>query len=189
MRIIAGAYRGRRLTPPDWEGLRPTSDRLRETLFNVLAGRVEGARVLDGYAGTGAVGLEALSRGAAHVLFVDRDRRAAALIDANASRCGAAGRYTVRCADVVGAVQAGDAAERFDLILLDPPYGDTGIREALDACARALSAEGVIVLERATRMEPDAPPALERVRDIRSGDSTLTWFRAAAGPSPTSENP
>ena len=89
MRVITGAFKGRRLAPPTWEGLRPTSDRLRETLFNVLAGQVEGARVLDGYCGTGAVGIEALSRGAAHVTFVDRDPRATRLVEANLATCRA----------------------------------------------------------------------------------------------------
>ena len=78
--IIAGTLKGRRLTAPTWPGLRPTSDRLRETLFNILGASVPGARVLDAFAGTGAVGIEALSRGAAHVMFVDRDPRAIALI-------------------------------------------------------------------------------------------------------------
>ena len=82
MRIIAGRLKGRRLDAPTWEGLRPTSDKLRETLFNVLAARMPGARLLDGFAGTGAVGLEALSRGAAHVTFVERDPRACRLIAA-----------------------------------------------------------------------------------------------------------
>ena len=76
MRIIAGTLKGRRLEAPAWDGLRPTSDKLRETLFNVLAPRTRGARVLDGYAGTGALGIEALSRGAAEVVFVDSDPRA-----------------------------------------------------------------------------------------------------------------
>src|SRR4029453_6596223 len=83
MRIIAGSLKGRRLEAPDWDGLRPTSDRLRETLFNVLAPAIDGARVLDVYAGTGAVGIEALSRGAAHVTFVESDRRAQALVEEN----------------------------------------------------------------------------------------------------------
>ena len=83
MRIIAGTLKGRRLETPDWEGLRPTSDRLRETLFNVLAPRIGGAHVLDGYAGTGAIGIEALSRGAAHVTFVEQDPRAQRLIERN----------------------------------------------------------------------------------------------------------
>src|SRR3974390_1908798 len=87
MRIIAGSLKGRRLKAPTWNGLRPTSDKLRETLFNVLAPRVGGARVLDGYAGTGAIGIEALSRGARAVTFVERDRRARALIADNLARC------------------------------------------------------------------------------------------------------
>ena len=82
MRIIAGRCKGRRLKAPDLGRLRPTSDKLRETLFNILAPRIDGARVLDGYAGTGAVGIEALSRGAAQVTFVEQDRRAVALIEA-----------------------------------------------------------------------------------------------------------
>src|SRR5919205_4096933 len=101
MRVIAGRYKGRRLKTPTWEGLRPTSDKLRETLFNVLAPRIEGARVLDGYAGTGAVGLEALSRGAAHVTFVERDRRALALIRQNLGICGVEQGYTIENDDLL----------------------------------------------------------------------------------------
>src|SRR6476469_6978785 len=85
MRVIAGRSKGRRLKSPDWSGLRPTSDKLRETLFNVLAPRIDSARVVDGYAGTGAIGIEALSRGAAHVTFIDKNRRAVALIEENLS--------------------------------------------------------------------------------------------------------
>ena len=88
MRIIAGELKGRRLKTPKWTGLRPTSDKLRETLFNVVAPRVEGARVLDYYAGTGAIGIEAISRGAAHVAFVDADPRALMLIAENLRHCG-----------------------------------------------------------------------------------------------------
>ena len=88
MRIIAGELKGRRLKTPKWDGLRPTSDKLRETLFNVLAPRVAGARVLDFYAGTGAIGIEALSRGAAQVTFVDNDARAMKLIEQNLRHCG-----------------------------------------------------------------------------------------------------
>src|SRR5512138_1530160 len=118
MRVIAGRYKGRRLKAPTWEGLRPTSDRLRETLFNILAPRVEGARVLDGYAGSGAVGIEAISRGAAYVMFVEKNRRAAALIASNLKECGIGGGYTIRCAEV-GAELDAHAADTFDLILLD----------------------------------------------------------------------
>src|SRR5256885_15952672 len=91
MRVIAGSLKGRRLNAPAWEGLRPTSDKLRETLFNIIGFRVPGARVLDGYAGTGALGIEAISRGAAYVTFVERDRRAQALISPNPAPCGIRG--------------------------------------------------------------------------------------------------
>ena len=173
MRVIAGHFKGRRLKAPTWQGIRPTSDKLRETLFNVLARRIGGARVLDGYAGTGALGIEALSRGAAHVTFVERDRRAAALIRENLAACGVAADYTIELGDVESVLRR-SAGAGFDLILLDPPYdlADTG--EALDAAARALAPEGLVVLERATRREPAVPSSLSRVRDVRSGDSTLT---------------
>src|SRR6266436_6440031 len=95
MRVIAGSLKGRRLKAPSWDGLRPTSDKLRETLFNILAPRIEGALVLDGFAGTGAVGLEAISRGAEHVTFVEADRRATALIEGNLAGCGVTSGYTI----------------------------------------------------------------------------------------------
>ena len=88
MRVIAGALKGRRLKTPAWTGLRPTADKLRETLFNVLAPRIQGARVVDAYAGTGALGIEAISRGARFAAFIDEDRRAEALIAANVAHCG-----------------------------------------------------------------------------------------------------
>src|SRR3954470_4693403 len=88
MRVIAGTYKGRRLKTPSWDGLRPTADKLRETLFNILAPRIAGARVLDGYAGTGALGIEAVSRGAAGATFVDDDPRAQRLIAENLAHCG-----------------------------------------------------------------------------------------------------
>ena len=176
MRIIAGLYKGRRLKSPTWPGLRPTSDKLRETLFNVLAPRIEGARVLDGYAGTGASGIEALSRGAAHVTFVEKNRRAAALIEENLAVCGIEGGYTIRCADVVAALDALPAGDAFDVILLDPPYDTVDVRRALEAAACRVASGGLVVLERATRCEPDTPAALHRSRDVTSGDSTLTLF-------------
>src|SRR3977135_1836909 len=95
MRVIAGSLKGRRLKTPVWQGLRPTSDKLRETLFNILAPRVADARVLDAYAGTGAPGLEALSRGARFATFVDDDRRATALIAENVAHCGIADQCAI----------------------------------------------------------------------------------------------
>jgi 16S rRNA (guanine966-N2)-methyltransferase len=141
-------------------------------LFNILAPRIEGARVFDGFAGTGAVGLEALSRGAAHVTFVDNDPRAIALIRGNLAACGVEADYNIQRGSVDAALRASGAP--FDLILLDPPYDLHPVSPTLEAAAARLAAEGLLVLERATRREPDVPPALTRVRDVKSGDSTLT---------------
>ena len=178
MRVIAGTFKGRRLKTPAWDGLRPTSDKLRETLFNVVAARVEGARILDGYAGTGAVGIESLSRGAAHVTFIERDRRAMSLIQSNLAVCGIEQGYTIECGDIASVLARSQGAAEFDLILLDPPYDADPdmVRTVLEAAAARLSGGGLIVLERATRQEPPAPDMLERIRDVKSGDSTLTFF-------------
>lgn len=179
MRIIGGTHKGRRLSTPRWEGLRPTSGRLRETLFAVLGSRVEGARVLDACAGTGAVGLEALSRGAAHAVLVDRDPRAVALIRRNAAACGLADRCTVRRADLPAAFRRLPLAA-FDLILLDPPYGAPDVGPMLAASAVHLGPEGRLVIEHAQRSPPPATPALEALRSVRAGDSGLRFYRLAA---------
>ena len=176
MRVIAGSLKGRRLKTPTWDGLRPTSDKLRETLFNILAPRIEGARVLDGFAGTGAVGIEALSRGAAHVTFIEADRRAVALIEANLAQCAVRDRYTIHRGDVTHILTGLPASHGFDLILLDPPYGDPGVGGALEAAAGRLLPGGMVVLERATRTPPASPGPLTVLRDVRSGDSTLTFL-------------
>ena len=180
MRIIAGELKGRRLESPDWPGLRPTSDRLRETLFNVIAARVPGAHVVDAYAGTGAVGIEALSRGAAHVTFVERDARAIKLIERNLGRCGVRERYAI--------IRAGFAdaeprlhGEPLDIIFLDPPYGTAELADALVAAAKLAGPGTLVIVEHARR---DAAPAeadgLLRTRDLTSGDSALAFYRRVA---------
>lgn len=181
MRVIAGQFKGRRLKAPSWEGLRPTSDKLRETLFNILSPRIAGAHVVDGFAGTGAIGIEALSRGAAHVLFIERDRRAAALIASNLALCGVKQGYTIDGGDVASALRHAPRGTERDLVLLDPPYDidpDT-LTRALEAAAEVLAPDGLVVLERASRREPDVPSGLSRVRDVASGDSTLTFLCGA----------
>jgi 16S rRNA (guanine(966)-N(2))-methyltransferase RsmD len=177
MRVIAGQFKGRRLDAPSWPGLRPTSDKLRETLFNVLAPRVTGARVLDAYAGTGAVGIEALSRGASHVTFIERDPRAVKLIAGNLARCGVDDRHAIIRAGLADAVQRLDG-ERFDIIFLDPPYAQESLVAALSAIAALAMDDTAIVIEHAAR---DAAPAhhggLVRVRELKSGDSALAFYR------------
>jgi len=178
MRVIAGQFKGRRLKAPSWEGLRPTSDKLRETLFNILAPRIAGASVLDGFAGTGALGVEAMSRGAAHVTFIEHDRRAAALIESNLALCGAKRGYTIECGDVASVLRRtrGDAA--CDLVLLDPPYDidHDMLIQVLEVAASRVTADGLLVLERASWRECGVPGVLSRVRDVMSGDSALTVF-------------
>jgi 16S rRNA (guanine966-N2)-methyltransferase len=178
MRVIAGEFKGRRLKTPTWDGLRPTSDKLRETLFNILAPRITGARVVDGFAGTGAIGIEALSRGAAHVTFIEKDRRAALLIEQNVSSCDieAAG-FAIERGDVGDVLRRLPGETAFDVIVLDPPYDAAALEQTLDAAAARLPPHGVLVLERATRREPDIPSSLMLIRNVKSGDSTLTFLQ------------
>ena len=177
MRVIAGKFKGRTLKSPSWEGLRPTSDRLRETLFNILAPRMEGARVLDGYAGTGAIGIEALSRGAVSVTFIESDRRAQALVTENLSRCGISGGYAIIRASVVRALATlKTGSDRFDLIVFDPPY-DAVADDEVAAAGELLASGGLLVLEHARRRStPETVGALRRTREVRSGDSGLAFY-------------
>ena len=176
MRIIAGTLKGRRLVTPEFDGLRPTSDKLRETLFNVIAGRVVDANVLDAFAGNGAIGLEALSRGAAFVTFVDQDPRAVALVRENVQRLGVAERTVVvraRFIDVAPRL----AKAPFDLILLDPPYNEPDFAGVIRAAAAVVATNGLVVLEHARRCAaPPAAGALASVRTLVSGDSALTFY-------------
>jgi 16S rRNA (guanine(966)-N(2))-methyltransferase RsmD len=192
MRVIAGTLKGRRLKAPTWEGLRPTSDKLRETLFNILAPRIAGARVLDGYAGTGAVGIEAMSRGAASVTFVESDRRAEALLAENLAHCGVTSGYAIIRGHVERALvdlRAGRQSAGFDLVFLDPPYestlGDADGTEHLDPishvvtdAAKILAADGLVVLEHARRWHsPESPGTAHRVRVVTSGESALSFYK------------
>ena len=178
MRVIAGTLKGRRLDAPTWEGLRPTSDKLRETLFNVLAPRISGARVLDGFAGTGAIGIEALSRGASEVAFIEQDPRAAALIEANLARCGVQTGYAMVREPFEKGVRS--LVGTFDIVVLDPPYqqgGGDAASPMLELAASAMTADAVLVLEHAKRrVTPDATAALRRTRQIVSGDSALSFY-------------
>jgi 16S rRNA (guanine966-N2)-methyltransferase len=193
MRVIAGSLKGRRLKTPSWDGLRPTSDKLRETLFNILAPRIAGARVLDGYAGTGALGIEAFSRGAAWVTLIEDDRRAQMLIAENLALCGIENSYAIIRAKVARALDSlhnQPAFEPFGIVLLDPPYavhsvagrsvaGGRGddLEAILTAAGRVLAPAGVLVLERARRdPAPDAAGQLRHSRTVVSGDSALLFY-------------
>jgi 16S rRNA (guanine966-N2)-methyltransferase len=188
VRVIAGQYRGRRLAAPTWPGLRPTSDRLKESVFAILAPVLEGARVLDGFAGSGALGIEALSRGAASVVFVEQDGRAAGLIARNLAHCRVADGYVMIRAEFTRALRQLPADRRFDLALLDPPYDVADLASVVDAAADRMAPGGVLVLEHASRRQPpDRARGFAAVRHVNAGDSTVTFYREAPEHAPAVE--
>jgi 16S rRNA (guanine966-N2)-methyltransferase len=176
MRIIAGTNKGRTLKAPTWDGLRPTSDKLRETLFNILAPRVHGARVLDVFAGTGAVALEALSRGAVAATCIESDRRAAKLIEENAALCGEQKRCAIIRDVVERALQRRLPGGPFDIIVLDPPYEYAAMADAVTHAGAQRAPDGIVVLEHASRVTPPAAAGLALTRTVKSGDSALSFY-------------
>lgn len=179
MRIIGGTCRGRPLTSPTWTGLRPTSDRLRETIFDILGPEVDGATVLDVCAGTGAIALEALSRGAVAATCLESDPRARALIRANAQRCGLGSRCMIVPGDAPGALTERSIGGPFDVIVLDPPYDAPWLARAVAAAAALLAPGGRMVLEHGARVPAPEITGLRLERTRRAGDSALTTYRAA----------
>ena len=177
MRIVAGTLRGRTINGPKWDGLRPTSDSLRETLFNVLGPAIAGQRVLDGFAGTGAVGIEAVSRGAAHATFVERDARAISLIEDNAGKLGVKNACAIIRGDFM-AVKAGS----FDLVFLDPPYEFRDLDAAIRHAGGLIQPGGRVVVEHARKRElPAAVTGLAKYRTLVAGDSALSFYTAVEG--------
>lgn len=179
-RIIAGRLGGRRLRVPG-EGTRPTSDRVRESVFNILAARsdLDGVWVLDLYAGSGALGLEAISRGAAGATFVDSGRRAAATITANVRACGVSSNATVHTR-AVSAYLAGAPERHFGLVFSDPPYDVTADRVADDLAllTTRLDDAALVVVERSTRSGGDVWPSdYEVVVDKSYGDTRVEIAR------------
>jgi 16S rRNA (guanine966-N2)-methyltransferase len=184
MRIVSGKHRGRTLSAPQSQAIRPTADRLRESLFNILthshSDPVEGARVLDLFAGTGALGLEALSRGAAFVLFVDDGAEARALLRGNIDALGAGGATKVyrRDATRLGPVHP---MEPFSLVFLDPPYGK-GLAEQALVSARDggwFTPDALIVVEEAAASGFAAPAGFAEIERREYGDTQLVFLRSA----------
>lgn len=185
MRVIAGTAKGHRLTTPPGRGTRPTSERVREALFSAVGGELAGARVCDLFAGSGALGIEALSRGAERAVFVERSSRAVAAIEDNLARTGLAAHATVHRRDVVGFCRAPSEGP-FDLVLADPPYDESleRVYARLDELreAGALVEDVTVVIERDRRdplaaVPPDwlAPPSPRAY-----GDTVVLILRARA---------
>lgn len=184
MRVIAGAQKGRRLHGPKGPGLRPTSDRVKEALFSILGSRVPGSRFLDLYAGTGAIGIEALSRGAQQVSFVEANQAALRVLRANLTQCGLATSADIHmCTAAAFLKRRATAAIQHDLVFADPPYQPDRLAElwpALTECA-AISPDALIVLEHSSKAAvPPVQGRLSLMRQYRYGDTTLSLFELSA---------
>lgn len=184
MRVIAGTFRSRVLHAPRGLDTRPTSDRLRETLFNVLAPRIEDAVFLDLYAGSGAVGIEALSRGAREAIFVEQAEPALKAIRGNLASLGIRGGYALEARSVASALKRlAEQGRRADIVFLDPPYGQaaeyTLALGLLGGECGALLAEGAVVIaEHEKRVDLDAEYGmLQRYRLLKQGDAGLSFFQ------------
>ena len=188
MRIIAGLYRSRPLKAPPGLSTRPTSDRLRETLFNVLAARIQGAVFLDLYAGSGAVGVEALSRGAARVDFVERAPAAVKILRGNLERLGIDSGFRIHAVSVGAFLRSSckthPKPERYEVVFLDPPYDEEREYKTtlgiLGGSADALLAPGALVIAEHARKQTldDTYGGLRRMRQLKQGDAILSFYEA-----------
>jgi 16S rRNA (guanine966-N2)-methyltransferase len=182
VRVIGGSAKGRRLTTLRTLALRPTPDRVREALFNILGGSIDGAAVLDFFAGSGAIGLEALSRGARVAVFVEAHEPACRLIEDNLRRCGLYEHAVVWCREASKAIPALKAHRRtFDVIFLDPPYQTPLLEDTLHQLGdgRMLEARGQVIAEHYfKRALPERFGRLHRTRLARFGDVALSFYRA-----------
>jgi 16S rRNA (guanine966-N2)-methyltransferase len=186
VRVIAGIHGGRRLKAPPGRGTRPTSDRVREALFSML-GALDGERVLDLFAGSGALGIEALSRGAGTVVFVERAARAAGVLSENLSALGVSDRVELRRVEALAALRtARERGEFYDLVFIDPPYADAvALGPKLSALLPPLLAPGARIVTESDRRGPlglDAPIATER----RYGDTSIT-IHSSPCPDPSAQ--
>ena len=180
MRVISGSARGRRLKELQGMDTRPTTDKVKESLFNIIQFEIEGRRVLDLFGGTGQLGIEALSRGADHCTFVDMRKEAAALIRENLRLTGLSERSRVVQGDALSFLSS--CGEKFDVILLDPPYHTELLEKSVERITEfdILREHGIIICESAAERElPALPPPYERGREYRYGKIRLTVCRRA----------
>ena len=175
MRIIAGERKGHTIFAPRGRETRPTSDRVRENVFNIIAPWVENARVLDLYAGSGAMGLEALSRGAVSVVFVEKDADAVRVIERNLDKLRLTGATVLRLDARTALAQESAARRKYDLVLIDPPYAMTSFESLSPYLPRVLAQDGLLVLETANRVEPELPPLAVRTSRVY-GSTRVTVF-------------
>lgn len=178
MRIISGKLRSRRFEAPPGLTARPTGDRARLALFNMLGQALEGARVLDGFAGSGALSFEAISRGAAAAVLFERDSAIASLLKENAARLGIEEYVDIRQADFLADAPKLAGVYAFDVIFLDPPYASGLLGQALEISEKLLSPGGIIVAEHSAETElPDETGMLEKLRSRRYGAAAFTFYK------------
>ncbi len=183
LRIIGGHWRGRKLEFPALEGLRPTTDRIRETLFNWLASDIAGARCLDVFAGSGALGLEALSRGASHCDFIDTAPEAVRAIRQHLSVLNATDRARVFVGD---ALVWSNENIPYDLVFIDPPFASGLAENALARCVELLKPGGLVYLEVAKHQTPAVPETLQVIKDKCAGDVRYRLLERGALSNPSS---
>lgn len=188
MKLVAGLQKGRRLKQPVTSTLRPTSAKVREALFAILGDRIQNATVLDLYAGTGALGLEALSRGARKVVFIDHEPSSLRVLRDNIQRCASQEKSRVIRQDVnrfLRTLPFGNCTERFDLVFVDPPYHTGEAESVLELLGRTtiLSPSGIVVMEHFSKHQlPAHTGNLTEFRKARYGDTTLSFYSIIATP-------
>jgi 16S rRNA (guanine(966)-N(2))-methyltransferase RsmD len=179
MRIISGKFKSRRLKPTPPAGIRPTSDKLKETVFNILGSAVEGAAFLDGCAGMGGIGIEALSRGAAFVYFVEQSRKACRIIRENLGSLGVDEGFRILEMDFMKALEAINTS--LDIAFVDPPYERDDLYEAClnrFGSMPLLAPDGLLIIEHSRRKElPEAAGRLRKIRSLVQGDAALAFYR------------
>jgi 16S rRNA (guanine(966)-N(2))-methyltransferase RsmD len=183
MRIISGRYKSRRLKGAPVAGIRPTSDKLNETIFNVLGAEVQGSVFLDGCAGTGGIGIEALSRGAQTVYFIEQSKKACRIIRENLRSLGIQEGYKILEMDLIkGLERCLRDGVHFDIAFLDPPYEHEDLHHvALEHFAGAPA--GLLIIEHSKRKDlPDFAGGLEKIRSLVQGDARLAFYRRVRGP-------
>jgi 16S rRNA (guanine966-N2)-methyltransferase len=186
MRVIGGIHRGRTLRTIGGLAVRPTSDRLRETLFNILAARIDGSRFLDICAGSGAVGIEALSRGASEATFVDSSRNACAVIEANLASLGMGQEATIITRDAAVSLKRLDRESRqFDIAFFDPPYASEIYPQVMKqlGLGNLLAREALVIVEYRAKTPP-LPECgrLQVFREVKQGESALAFYEEVSSP-------
>lgn|SRR5262245_6611230 len=180
MRVIGGTHRGRKLRAARGLAVRPTSDRLRETLFNILAPRIDGSKFMDLCAGSGAVGIEALSRGATSVTFVERSTRACASIEENLRALGLESQANIVQQEATAALRRlSQTSHQFDIVFFDPPYASEVYSSVMRQLGRSnsLSTGAVVVVEHRVKLAPEAAyDGLRLFREVKQGESALSFY-------------